>query len=66
MMEVFRTGNLNILEPSGPVQACTEIGFPFTAPIIQRKELTQKLEFNKRHQKLTVPSTECTGVLITP
>ena len=26
---VLKSGNLNVLEPSGPVQACNEIALPF-------------------------------------
>jgi len=30
---VLKSGNLNLLEPSGPVQACNGIALPFYSPI---------------------------------
>jgi len=29
MLIVLKSGSLNLLEPSGPVQACNEIALPF-------------------------------------
>jgi len=31
---VFKSGSLNLLEPSGPVQACSGIALPFFLPVI--------------------------------
>jgi len=31
---VLKSGSLNLLEPSGPVQACNGIALPFTLPYL--------------------------------
>ena len=36
MPTVLKSGNLNLLEPSGPVQACNGIALPFLKKLVQR------------------------------
>jgi hypothetical protein len=40
---VLKSGNVNFLEPSGPVQACNGIALPFTAPYFQFSMHVQQL-----------------------
>ena len=35
---VMKSGNLNFLEPSGPLQACNGTALPFTYPTLQKNE----------------------------
>jgi hypothetical protein len=38
---VLKSGSLNLLEPSGPVQACNRIAFAFTFKTPMKKPLTR-------------------------
>jgi hypothetical protein len=54
---VLKSGNLNLLEPSGPVQACNGIALPFTVDTLNRCKFVRVLgqfaekAFNQEKQK---------------
>jgi hypothetical protein len=63
----LKSGNLNLLEPYGPVQACNGIALPVPFGLCIEKstksiaiECKQNKEFNKKSPKLLWKSA-CTG-----
>ena len=55
MLIVLKSGSLNLLEPSGPVQACNGIALPFTikGKIFGKKLLNIKCAFSFSLQRLS-------------
>ena len=67
---VFKSGSLNLLEPSGPVQACNGIALPLPLPLVFLLWLIPKTVYDNQkfrknapisHHLLFVPSNK-TGV----
>jgi hypothetical protein len=55
----LKTGSLNLLEPSGPVQACNVIALPFTYGYMQGKNMgmeDNRLQSTQSKQKQLVIS----------
>jgi hypothetical protein len=50
---VLKSGNLNLLEPSGPLQACNGIALPFTEKTWQtiRRPTLGHVTFLRKHEK---------------
>ena len=48
MPSVLKSGSLNLLEPSGPVQGCTGIALPFIIFAKKREKLETVLPQNKQ------------------
>ena len=44
---VMKSGNLNFLEPSGPLQACNGTALPFTVTVISSTLKKEKLIMSK-------------------
>jgi len=58
---VFKSGSLNLLEPSGPVQACNGIALPFTFCLRTKDQCTLPLTISRCKSKL-LPQTDCTNI----
>ena len=56
---VLKSGNLNLLEPSGPVQACNGIALPFSC---SQNWVPRFESFPAVLQVALVPSLLCSGV----
>ena len=59
---VLKSGSLNLLEPSGPVQTCNGIALPFMYHIMYKNELFLSF-LERRNRKITQFNKPLTYVL---
>jgi len=61
----MKSGNLNFLEPSGPLQACNGTALPFTVQIILKYFIKPPLKFNYPPEKTPIDGRHAVSLKVT-